>query len=181
MMIEIIPNWHPIFVHFTIALLLLSVTLYVVTLFVNQPLAGQWLIVARWSLWFGAAISVLTLAAGLHAFNTVSHDDPSHAAMIEHRNWALATLGVFFVLAIWSALRVRTGREVGKLFIPAMLIGGLLLISTAWHGAELVYRHGLGVMSLPKVSDHSHEEDHNHRESVEDGHHAEHDDHNHDH
>lgn len=32
-MIEIIPNWHPIFVHFTIALLTISTLLYVAGLF----------------------------------------------------------------------------------------------------------------------------------------------------
>lgn len=169
-MIAIIPNWHPIFVHFTVALLLLSVALHIATLFVSEPIKGQWQIVARWLLWIGAAISLLTLIAGLHAFNTVSHDDPSHAAMIDHRNWAFATLAVFFVLAIWSSLRVRANRKLGKLFLPAMLIGSLLLISTAWHGGELVYRHGLGVMALPELDKHSHEGEGHHV----DGHDQEH-------
>lgn len=35
-MIEIIPNWHPIFVHFTIALLTISTLLYVAGLFLKK-------------------------------------------------------------------------------------------------------------------------------------------------
>ena len=155
-MVEIIPNWHPIFVHFTIALLLTSVALHIATLFVRTELKGQWQIVACWTLWFGAAVSVFTLIAGFYAFNTVEHDDPSHAAMLEHRNWAFVTLIVFFLLAIWSVISARNKREPNRTFIVLLAIAGLFLISTAWHGGELVYRHGIGVMALPEPDKHSH-------------------------
>ncbi len=40
------------------------------------------------------------------------------------------------------------------------MLAGLISVSTlavtAWYGGELVYRHGLGVMALPKASDHTH-------------------------
>lgn len=29
--------------------------------------------------------------------------------------------------------------------------GGVPLTTTAWYGAELVFRHGLGVMSMPNI------------------------------
>ncbi|NOR51996.1 MAG: hypothetical protein GQ470_05195, partial [Gammaproteobacteria bacterium] len=45
---------------------------------------------------------VLTVASGLYAYNTVAHDTPSHAAMTLHRDWALATVGLFSLLTIWS-------------------------------------------------------------------------------
>lgn len=36
-----------------------------------------------------------------------------------------------------------------------------LVIATAWHGGELVYRHGLGVLSLPVAeADHVHSHEH---------------------
>ena len=35
---------------------------------------------------------------------------------------------------------------------PILLIALLgLLMTTAWYGGELVYRHGIGVMSLPNA------------------------------
>jgi len=160
---EIIPNWHPIFVHFTVALLAFSVGLFVVTQFMSGPLKEQWLIVTRWALWFGAGITLITGLAGLDAYNSVAHDTPSHAAMTEHRNWAISVIALFSLLAVWAALRARAGRALGKVFIALILAGGLLLASTAWHGGELVYRFGLGVMSLPKPEgkghDHSHGDD----------------------
>lgn len=153
---EIIPNWHPIFVHFTVALLSLSVALFLAARFVSGALREQWLIVARWSLWFGAAITLVTGLAGLDAYNTVAHDTPSHEAMTEHRNWAISVLILFPLLALWAANSVRKGRALGSGFLALMLVGGVLLLSTAWHGGELVYRYGLGVMSLPKVDSHQH-------------------------
>jgi len=164
---EIIPNWHPILVHFTVALLSLSVILFVAANFVHGVLREQWLIVARWLLWFGAAITLLTALAGLYAYNTVAHDKPSHEAMTEHRNWAIFIVILFPLLAVWSAWSVRAGKKLGKSFVGLMVIAGLLLLTTAWHGGELVYRYGLGVMSMPNADSHQHEEgagDHPHGE-----------------
>lgn len=159
-MLEIIPNWHPIFVHFTVALFSLAVVLFVITPFVKSPLKEQWQIVARWALWFGAAITIVTGLTGLYAYNTVAHDTPSHAAMTEHRNWAIATISLFLTLTIWSIVRTRKQKALGTLFIAGMVIAGGLLASTAWHGGEVVYRYGLGVMSLPKTQGEGHAHEH---------------------
>lgn len=153
---EIIPNLHPIFVHFTVALLSLAVLLSVATPLLNGALREQWTVVARWMLWFGAGITVVTGLSGLYAYNTVAHDTPSHIAMTDHRNWAVATIVTFLALAVWSIVRVRASRNAGKAFVVALVFAGVLLSSTAWRGGELVYRHGLGVMSLPKADDHHH-------------------------
>ena len=159
-MIEIIPNWHPIFVHFTVALLSLSVLLFVLTRFVGGDLKEQWTLVARWCLWFGVGFTVFTGASGIYAYNTVDHDTASHLAMTEHRNWALVTIVAFFLLAGWSAIIVKNRKTFGTAFVALSIVAGLLLSSTAWHGGEVVYRYGLGVMSLPKVSGDGHAHDH---------------------
>ncbi|HEC19849.1 MAG TPA: DUF2231 domain-containing protein [Gammaproteobacteria bacterium] len=159
-MIEIIPNFHPIFVHFTVALFSLSVGLFVVTLFMQGELKTQWLTVARWTLWFGAGFTVLTGLSGLDAYNTVAHDTPSHEAMTEHRNWAIATITLFLILTVWSIIRVRRKQVLGTGFVIVMVAAGGLLASTAWHGGEAVYRFGLGVMSLPKAEGEGHAHQH---------------------
>jgi uncharacterized membrane protein len=166
---EIIPNWHPMFVHFTVALLSLSVVLYVIIRFMHSPLRDQWLVVARWCLWFGAGFTVLTVLTGVYAYNTVEHDTPSHLAMTEHRNLALMTAAAFLLLAGFSAWRARQGNAPRQVFVLALVIASGLLASTAWHGGELVYRHGLGVMSLPETGGEGHVHDHG------DGHTHEHD------
>jgi len=165
-MFEVIPNWHPVFVHFTVALLSLAVGLFVVIPLVPSPLKEQWRIVSRWALWFGAGFTIITGLTGLDAYNTVAHDTPSHLAMTDHRNWAIATISLFLILAVWSIIWVRKNKNLGVVFVVCMAIAGGLLASTAWRGGEVVYRYGLGVMSLPKAEgdghSHSHGESHDH-------------------
>ena len=156
-MIEIIPNWHPMFVHFTVGLLSTAILLSVVARFMSQgKLREQWLLVAQWNLWIGAGVTVLTVLAGVVAYNSVAHDTPSHEAMTLHRNWALVTAFLFIVLAIWSWRLVKAGKGPSTFLFITLLIGGGLLASTAWLGGEVVYRYGLGVMSLPKTDSHEH-------------------------
>lgn len=156
-MIEIIPNWHPIFVHFTVALFSVATGLYVLSLLVpNDHLKEQWRIVARWNLWLGMAITLVTVLTGWYAYNTVAHDEPSHLAMTDHRNWALATTTLFLLVTIGSILLHRAGKEISTLILAMLLIAMAALGSTAWRGGELVYRYGLGVISLPNTGNHGH-------------------------
>jgi len=169
-MLDIIPNWHPIFVHFTVALLALAVGLFVVSPLLKPPLREQWRIVARWLLWFGAGFTLATGLTGLYAYNTVAHDTPSHAAMTDHRNWAVATIVLFLAMAVWSAIRVRRNQALGAVFIAAMVAAGGVLASTAWRGGEVVYRYGLGVMSLPQVESGAEGDGHAHEHAAGGGH-----------
>lgn len=160
---EIIPNWHPLLVHFTIALYVISALLFTAGFIVVKIKWKEKLIGAAYiNLWLGAVITVLTVIAGVYAYNTVDHDTPSHLAMTDHRNWALATAGLFWIVAIWSVFVYRTGKAVGLAFVIAMLVSSGLLGITGFKGGEIVYRYGLGVLSLPKTEgeghDHSHEE-----------------------
>ena len=152
-MIEILPNWHPIFVHFTVALLSVSLGLFIANIFFK---CEQAVLVAKWNLWIGSGISLLTLAAGIYAYNTVAHDTPSHEAMTLHRNIALITLGLLIPVVIISVKSHLKGKTLGNGFVALFLVVGMLLGSTAWLGGEVVYRYGLGVMSLPKTDTHDH-------------------------
>ncbi len=153
--IEIIPNWHPILVHFTIALLSVSTLLFVVgTLARKEPLHSQLAIAARWNLWIGALAALVTVLAGAYAFSTVPHNtEEAHMAMIDHRGWALSAAGMFIVLALWSLIAALRGTATFDgsrhyLFVALIVTAGVLLAVTGYKGAELVYRHGLGVMPM---------------------------------
>ena len=156
-MIEIVPNWHPLFVHFTVALLSLSVLIFIV----QRPLAeteigDNLLIFARYSLGFGILFTVLTVVAGIDAYNTVDHDTPSHIAMKDHRLWALITAVTFLVAWIWSLLSLKGADKAGIALIVILLLGGGLLVTTGHKGSLLVYYYGLGVESLPEADEHDH-------------------------
>lgn len=171
MEIEIIPNWHPIFVHFTVGLLGISALLYLVGLVLKKE---NLLIAARWNLWIGAVITVGTVLAGLYAYSTVAHDGLSHAAMIDHRNWALPTASVFVALALWAAWKQRGAKTVSPVFVAIMLLASGLLAVTGYKGGEVVYRHGMGVMRMPEVQgdgghgSHSHGDMSGHHQEMED-------------
>ncbi|MDN3626858.1 hypothetical protein [Methylobacterium isbiliense] len=60
-MIEIIPNWHPLIVHFTIALLLTVAALFISgTLFQHCQLGEAMPLVARWNLALGVLVTLAT-------------------------------------------------------------------------------------------------------------------------
>ncbi len=160
-MIEIIPNFHPALVHFPIAFATAAVAFIAVgTLFRKWLYAAQCLIAGRWMLWGAALFAVIAAVFGWFAFNSVAHDEVSHAAMILHRNWALGALTALLPLAVWDVWRGRSGKMPLPGFLVLLVAAWLLVMSAAWHGAELVYRHGLGVMSLPKPEGQGHIHEH---------------------
>lgn len=159
MNIEIIPNWHPIFVHFTVGLLSISALFYLAGSLLKKE---HLLLVARWNLWIGALITIGTVLAGFYAYNTVAHDGPSHAAMTDHRNWALVTASTFGLLALWTLWKQRGAKSVSPVFLIIILLAAGLLAVTGYKGGEVVYRHGLGVMRMPEVHDDGGHESHHH-------------------
>lgn len=145
-MIDILPNWHPIFVHFTVALLFVAAILFWIGWAVRESaLGGTLLTVARWTLWIGAGFTVATVAAGVYAFETVSHSEAGHPQMVDHRNWAIPTAVVWWAIAVWAGWDRRKGRALGLPFLLSLVVAGGLLAVTAYKGGELVYRYGVGV------------------------------------
>ena len=142
-MIEIIPNWHPIFVHFTLALFSTAVSFSVLAYITShvkrtpRSLVLEFETVARWCLWVSALITVATIAAGFYAYYTVKHDDVSHAVMTVHRNWALLTATAIFLMACWSAWRYVKHKRLTLTFVIILLVVQGVLLTTAWHGGEL--------------------------------------------
>jgi len=156
-MIEIIPNWHPIFVHFAVALLIIATLFHIIAALNSKSTTYyQFENVANWNLWLGAVFAVITAVAGWFAYNSVDHDAPSHLAMTDHRNWALGTTVLFLVLAIWSFRRAKKSIAISWLVTVPLIAASASLSVTAWKGSELVYRHGLGVMALPNTGAHDH-------------------------
>ena len=138
--------WHPIFVHFTLALLCASALLFFAARATSGPewhrrfIAG-----AELNLWGGTALTFLTVTFGWLAFDTVPHDDAAHPVMDLHRTLALATFGWFVAIALLSAWARRRARYPSIPFLIALSIGVAGLIGTGMRGGELVYEHGVAV------------------------------------
>jgi uncharacterized membrane protein/Spy/CpxP family protein refolding chaperone len=138
--------WHPIFVHFTLALLCASVLLYFAArLTGNLEWRRRLVAGAELNLWGGTALTVLTVIFGWLAFDSVPHDDSAHGDMELHRALALATFGWFAVLALLSPWHRRQVGYPSMPFLAAMAIGLVGLVLTGMRGGELVFEHGLAV------------------------------------
>jgi uncharacterized membrane protein len=189
---EIIPNLHPLMVHFPIALITMSAFFHVAAAATRgKPLSINFGILAHALLWLSALSVLPAVFFGWQAYNSVTHDDASHAAMLIHRNWALGTSAVLIILASWDVWRNKVDSPTAWRLVIAVIGAWSMVVITAWHGGELVYRHGLGVMSLPVPQDgvgHSHHGDsttksdeHSHANTVPDDQVHEHSQHDHTH
>jgi len=156
-MIEIIPNWHPIWVHFAVALLVTSAGLFLIFGWKSSQtsIRANALIVARWTLRLGVVAAIGALLTGYLASGSVVHDDISHANMMVHRNWALAATIIFALTALVDFMK-RTKTRVSVLSNLLLIAGSITLAVTGLEGAENVYQYGLGVQRLPDISTHEH-------------------------
>lgn len=175
-MLQSLPNWHPVFVHFTVALLLVAVLLYIVAHFSPPGPFGRTVrLAARVNLALGVLFTVGTLLSGWYAYNTVPHDAASHEVMTLHRNWALIASAAFGLLVVWAVRYWLRNRREGRAFVLAAAIAAVPLLVTGHYGGELVYGHGVGVQSLPDTDGHVHKHEHEHEDN-----HGHNDDHNND-
>ena len=147
---QVIPNFHPIVVHFPIALtiiaFLLSIAAYARR---SHPISAQLAAAGHFTLWFAAIGAATAVLFGWLAYNSVNHDDAGHAAMLLHRSWAVPTAIGLILLASWDAWKYRVNEliSVPMLFVLFLLSQSIAI--TGWLGGEVVYRHGIGVLSLP--------------------------------
>lgn len=189
---EIIPNLHPLIVHFPIALTTVSAVFHIAAVATRgKSIFSNFATLARTLLWLSALSVLPAVFFGWQAYNSVTHDDVSHATMLIHRNWALGTSILLIILAGWDVWRNKVGSPTAWWFAIAMIGAWSMVVITAWHGGELVYRHGLGVMSLPVPQDdvgHGHHSDtatdmseHSHSDTVPDDQVQEHSQHEHTH
>lgn len=147
----IIPNIHPILVHFTIALFSVSFILHAIYYFGMQKYAKTKLIseieiVARWCLWLTIFFSTLTVLAGLYAYYTVPHNEAGHIAMGIHRNSAFISFSLILITGIYSILQFITHRKISLITLILLGITQISILITGYLGSEVVYRYGIGVI-----------------------------------
>jgi uncharacterized membrane protein len=138
--------WHPIFVHFTVALLFTASVLFIISHFGR---GRNWqtgcINAATWIFWIGIAVTLFTATTGLIAYFTVPNiDEETRSAINKHFMSALITVITYLVLAFFLWSKNKQGLFPGNLWILGLVIAVLLLINTAYLGGDLVFRRGVG-------------------------------------
>lgn len=148
---ELIPNAHPLAVHFPIALTLIALLFSLAArLRAQHSAALQLATVGHWSLWIAALSAVIAAMFGWLAYNSVNHDAAGHAAMLIHRNWAIPTAVGLVILATLDAWKSRANQLMSWPVLIVLFLLSASIAVTGWLGGEVVYRHGIGVLSLPE-------------------------------
>jgi uncharacterized membrane protein len=140
-------SWHPIFVHFSIALVVVGVLLRWVSLLNRIPFSGP---SATTFLLAGALASFLAARSGLDAHGPVERVPGSAVAVKEHEDWGnrASRLAQIVALVEIVALAVRRRPQVRWVVMASAVLGAPLLFAiyeAGEHGGELVYSYAGGV------------------------------------
>lgn len=129
-------DWHPIFVHFALALPLVASALYPMSF--ALPTARP---AAHWCLGLGVAFLWLAVGSGMWATLLADAEGPARQAIALHQYWGWTTAVLYsLALALIASLR-----RVGALLLLTLALAAASALVTGWLGGENVYRHGIGV------------------------------------
>ncbi|MFQ6405349.1 DUF2231 domain-containing protein [Methylophilus sp. 'Pure River'] len=159
---KIIPNLHPAVVHFPIALTMAAFIFGLVARLTRKSESSHLVAAAgNYTLILAALSAIAGVVFGWLAFNsTMNHDDAGHAAMLLHRAWAIPTAVGLVLLAIWNSAKSRLSNIMSIPVLVCLAGLSMAVATTAWLGGEVVYRHGIGVLSLPASGGHNHQGHH---------------------
>ena len=147
MLLEILPNYHPILVHFTVAMLTISTLFFIVAVMNNN--SKNILMTAYINLWVGIVITIFTLLLGFIAYYTVGYNN-SHDLLVmqEHRNWGILTLLLYLFIGLLSIFSYYKNIKYKKLWLCLLILANIILGIASYKGGELVYKYGIGTMHI---------------------------------
>lgn len=149
-MIDIV-HIHPMLVHFPIVLLPLSALLYLLAAIRGDDLGSRrgLSLLALLCLVAGVLTALLAAAFGDVALDAALDKGFDEAPLEAHEEMAGPTIIVFGLLllaqafALWKAIPLKGGRA--WLLTVGAVVGVGLLLTTAYHGGQLVYELGVNV------------------------------------
>jgi uncharacterized membrane protein len=146
-----ITHIHPMVVHFPIVLFLLSLALYAFMLVTGRDMAARNCLtyVAATMLVLGVVSAAVAAFFGDIALDAAVDKGFSKAHLEEHEDLAGTTIAIFSLVALvllgamWKKIQISGAK--GLVFLIAVLAGTSMLVITAYHGGELVYKDGVNV------------------------------------
>lgn len=145
--VSILPGWHPIVVHFPLALVVTAAMVLLAARIVpGKSWAASLATVGTWNLCFGAAAAVIALGSGLAATVDLHASIAAHRAVSLHMIWALFTTLALILLAVWRGAGNAPESRPSSLFLLVLIAATAALIVTGYRGGQNVYLYGIGVL-----------------------------------
>jgi uncharacterized membrane protein len=144
-----LPGWHPLVVHFPLALILVATPLLLAArLLRNETLASTAAIVGTWNLCLGALAALFALATGLAGVLDLDVGAATRQAISLHMKWAMFSTLALVLLAVWRGAGTAAGSRPSWVFMIVLLAATAALSVTGYRGAKNVYEFGVGVKRI---------------------------------
>lgn len=141
-------NWHPIVVHFPVALVISAAAMLWAARLVPGARAAALATVGTWNLCLGTVAAVFAIGTGLAAVIGLHVGAAAHLAISVHLRWAFVTSLVLVFLSVWRGAGTAADSRPSWLFVALLSGAAAALMVTAYLGGENVYRHGIGVQAV---------------------------------
>jgi uncharacterized membrane protein len=143
---NLLPGWHPLAVHFPLALVFVAVPLFLAArLSRNEAIASTTATVATWNLCIGAAAALFALGTGLAGVLDLDVGAAARQSISLHARWAMFTALALVLLAVWRGAGVAQRSRPSWLFIIVLIGAATALTVTGYLGGQNVYDFGVGV------------------------------------
>lgn len=144
-------EWHPIAVHFPLALVTTGAAALGAARLWERRRATL-ATIGTWNLCLGAFGALVALATGLAALASVEIGTAAHAAVALHVKWAVFTTVGVLLLAVWRAAGAAQDSRPSRWFLGVLWALVAALIVTGYRGGQNVYRYGVGVTRATAAS-----------------------------
>lgn len=147
-----VPGWHPVVVHFPLALILVATPLLLAArLLRGDALASTAATVGTWNLCLGAFAALFALATGLGAVLDLDVSVAARQAISLHMKWAMFSTLALVLLAVWRGAGAAPGSRPSWVFILVLLAATAALAVTGYRGGQNVYEFGVGVKRIAGI------------------------------
>lgn len=138
---------HPYVVHFSVALVLMSVLLFLIaTVARRRAWAAELLTVARWNLWIGSGFALASIGTGFVDYLSARCDLDTIAATVLHRRSGAAMWWSSLIASV-AVYRTRH-RAPGPVLTAWLLLVAAAALTATLLGSGLTYDRGLGVSGM---------------------------------
>ncbi|MEA3151538.1 MAG: hypothetical protein QOD56_2477, partial [Gammaproteobacteria bacterium] len=144
-LMDIVPGWHPVVVHFPLALIVTAALALSLARVLRGESAGTLAVVGTWNLCLGAVTVFVALSTGLAAVIGLHVDSAARQAISVHVKSAMVTTLLVTLIAVWRGAGTAANSRPSWFFVLMLWIATSALIVTGYRGGQNVYRHGIGV------------------------------------